>query len=696
MPLSIAQTTGHCHTARTAITVKGKDIEGAGAAAEVAHDTDRDEDHSSHLSELKTTEFHDEKPSSNLPAGIPNIPSTNSTTNYLKDPGEPPNAPDGTSRGDVQETAESGGQWQRTTREVNRNDGTALPAPNLADRTSEMATGDSPVLLSRTRPIKTVKHQRMSMRYIPLPIGRANANAQHSNGHPKPRIHLPRQHRQPLEGERHIRATNGDAHSSSRHSMPQKLAASLNESDTLVTVSTESEKPHSGEIPRVRLAGVRWHADDENGPRSGADASNGHMNGSHGQADESKDSAEASNTSNNAITATMSDSESAGTYLGARDTRRAIDGTNGLGGQTEMSEGQTDMSRAQADAPNVSNTAETAGISRNDSAGMYLGLGDAKHTIDEMDGLGGHADRSNGQTDTPTVKTHAITPTDEVGNIRTCPNNSRTPNLPPGSARERAEYPNGLGNRADTTSGCTGVQSAANDALKPRNAPNIVSIPQTKPKPPDLPGDGARLTLNGPNGWGSHTDTSSAHTNVQSVGNDALTPRNEPQTVKTRRNGQKWPNSPGEGARWAPDKPNSFYSHTDASNARTGVQSIAHETETPANAPERVKTARNGSKTNNSPVETASQRSDEPNGCRDRTDASSIRTDAHSVETHARTAANAPERIRTRQTDSIKRQKRQPNAKSRNGSPMERTQRAATRHPVETAQQGLWTHPTTC
>jgi len=247
------------------------------------------------------------------------------------------------------------------------------------------------------------------------------------------------------------------------------------------------------------------------------------MNGSHGQVDESKDLADASNTSNNAKTATMSDSESAGTYLGARDTRHAIDGTNGLGGQTEMSEGQMD----------VLNTAEMAGISRNDSAGTYLGLEDVKHTIDEMDGLGGHADRSNGQTDTPTVKMHAITPTDKVGNIRTRPNNSRTPNLPPGSAREHTEYPNGLGNRADTTSGCTGVQSAANNVLKPRNALNIVSIPQTKPKPPDLPGDGARLALNGPNGWGSHMDTSSACTNMQSVGNVTLTPRSELQTVKT-------------------------------------------------------------------------------------------------------------------------------------------------------------------
>jgi len=195
-------------SARTAEIVEEKDVERAGAATEnpikppqapdglssadrsqeteqcgreqIAHDIDRDEDHSSLLSELKMTEIHDEKPSGTTLTGIPNIPSTpstNSITNYPKDPGDPLNAPDGMSRGDIQEMAINGGQWQRTVHEVNRNDGTASPAPNLADRTSEMSMGDGPVPLSRTRPIKTVKHQHKSTRYVPQPNGCANANA---------------------------------------------------------------------------------------------------------------------------------------------------------------------------------------------------------------------------------------------------------------------------------------------------------------------------------------------------------------------------------------------------------------------------------------------------------------------------------------------------------------------------------------
>ncbi|KIM66602.1 hypothetical protein SCLCIDRAFT_21750 [Scleroderma citrinum Foug A] len=109
------------------------------------HNPDRDADLTSPPFKLKTTEFHDKKPSSTTPAGIPSIPNTNSTNNYPKDPGDPLNAPDGMSRGDIQETAKSGRQWQCTTCEVTRYDGMALPAPNLADRMSEKSMGNSPI-----------------------------------------------------------------------------------------------------------------------------------------------------------------------------------------------------------------------------------------------------------------------------------------------------------------------------------------------------------------------------------------------------------------------------------------------------------------------------------------------------------------------------------------------------------------------
>ena len=97
--------------------------------------------------------------------------------------------------------------------------------------------------------------------------------------------------------------------------MPQKPAASLNELDTLVTVSIESEDPGSGEtIARIHLGGVNWGADDPNGP----------------------------------------------------------------GNQTDGSHGQADMSRGWADTPNVPYSAKTTGIHCNNGAETYLSIGGPK------------------------------------------------------------------------------------------------------------------------------------------------------------------------------------------------------------------------------------------------------------------------------------------------------------------------------
>ena len=97
-----------------------------------AHNPDRDADLTSPPFELKTTEFHNKKPGSTMPAGIPSIPNTNSTNNYPKDPGDPLNMPDGLLRGDNQEMAKSRGQWHHTTHEVTRNNRMASPAPKRA------------------------------------------------------------------------------------------------------------------------------------------------------------------------------------------------------------------------------------------------------------------------------------------------------------------------------------------------------------------------------------------------------------------------------------------------------------------------------------------------------------------------------------------------------------------------------------
>ena len=95
----------------------------------------------------------------------------------------------------------------------------------------------------------------------------------------------------------------------------------------------------------------------------------------------------------------------------------------GLGGRADGSTGQTDASSA-------SNRPETVVVSHSNSAGTYLGVRDAKHAVLETDGARIHADTSTGHGDVPNVDTYAIKPTNETGNVRTCRIRWKTENSP--------------------------------------------------------------------------------------------------------------------------------------------------------------------------------------------------------------------------------------------------------------------------
>jgi len=71
------------------------------------------------------------------------------------------------------------------------------------------------------------------------------------------------------------------------------------------------------------------------------------------------------------------------------------------------------------DASNTSNKAETAGISHGEGAGMYLGVGDAKHVVHAMDGIGSHTDASSGHMDVPCVEVDTITPANVTQTVST-------------------------------------------------------------------------------------------------------------------------------------------------------------------------------------------------------------------------------------------------------------------------------------
>jgi len=253
-----------------------------------------------------------------------------------------------------------------------------------------------------------------------------------------------------------------------------------NQSETLVTVSIESESPDGGGIPRVRLGSTSSHAGD----------------------------------------------------------------ANGCGNRADASSCQADASKGSADVLGTSDRAETDGMSSYEGAGTYLGVRDAKRVVNATDGVGSRTDASTGSTDVPCVRTDAITPA---------------------------------------------------------NAPENVSIPRKRQKPPNLPAETTRWTLDAPNGCGSHADASSVRRDAHCAGNGAETTADETEIVRTSRNELKMQNSPMETARWTPDAPNGYGSHTDVSSARTHAYCVGNDTETATNETEIVRSHQVKQKSQDSP-----------------------------------------------------------------------------------------------
>ena len=108
-------------------------------------------------------------------------------------------------------------------------------------------------------------------------------------------------------------------------------------------MSIKSETPCSGEILQVRLERTRWHANDIHHPRSGADASDGHIDRSRGLADDSRGWADILSAPNKPEMANISHSKGAGTYLGVGDVKHAVHTTDGIGSHVDMSSGPTDV-----------------------------------------------------------------------------------------------------------------------------------------------------------------------------------------------------------------------------------------------------------------------------------------------------------------------------------------------------------------
>ena len=168
--------------------------------------------------------------------------------------------------------------------------------------------------------------------------------------------------------------------------------------------------------------------------------------------------------------------------------------SNHPGTQTDMLEGQVDGSRdltdgliSQMDASRMLNSAETAVMSDGEGVGMYLATGDVRRVVCVMDGIGSPADTSTGHGEVPSVEM---------------------------------------------------------DTSRSANTLEIISIPQNKEKPPDLPVEAAWQHPHEPDGCRNFADTLNVHTDMHSIANEMQTAGNVSRNVRTHRTEEKAQNSP--------------------------------------------------------------------------------------------------------------------------------------------------------
>ena len=107
-----------------------------------------------------------------------------------------------------------------------------------------------------------------------------------------------------------------------------------------------------------------------------------------------------------------------GTHWHAGDTSHPEGQSDGLGCQTDGPNGQADGSRGSADALNTLNRAETEVIGHGEGASMYLGPGDSKCLVLEMDSTRNHMDMSNRSMDVPSIETDVDISANKTVNVR--------------------------------------------------------------------------------------------------------------------------------------------------------------------------------------------------------------------------------------------------------------------------------------
>ncbi|KIM55534.1 hypothetical protein SCLCIDRAFT_30320 [Scleroderma citrinum Foug A] len=174
----------------------------------------------------------------------------------------------------------------------------------------------------------------------------------------------------------------------------------------------------------------------------------------------------------------------------------------------------------------------------------HVCLGGMRVQVDNVNGPGNWADVSKGQVDGLMPQTDGLGMSNSSETVGMRHSVGAGTYLGPGDTEHDVDKTDGIGSHADASVGHGESPSVETNANRPANAPEIVRTTQKRGKLPDLPSQSVRRATDKPNGVGDVTNTLSVQTDDHSIGNDTGTAENEMKSIRTCRNGSKMQNSP--------------------------------------------------------------------------------------------------------------------------------------------------------
>ena len=265
------------------------------------------------------------------------------------------------------------------------------------------------------------------------------------------------------------------------------------------------------------------------------------------------------------------------------------------------SEGDADVSSTAVECvgrPGESKkTEDTPGV---ESRGCERGMGE-RTSVDEADGDAG---RGIGPAGTPNESDALTTVSIVSENL----DSGGIPRVRLGCTSWRAGDVNGPGNRADGSRGQADESKGQRDGSTVQmdtssmsNRAVTTGLSHSDGTRTYLATRDAKRGITETDGAGIHADVSSGRGDALSVETNTLTTANETQIVSIPRMKEKQPDLPMETTRGHPDEPDGCGNPVDTSSVRTDTHSVGVGMETAEKEAENVRTPRNRQKTQNSP-----------------------------------------------------------------------------------------------